>query len=204
MTENQAPAVPGTASTSAADQPGRPYYEQLRTTLRGTLDKKRKLDEQLATLEDQIFKLEGAYLEETSNSGNIVRGFDGWVKGVSVGGRGADDRRRGRVRDEDRVFSHSSVGWMKVSAVRFANLEPRRWQKCKRTLMIYLQAQEGTDSATPSHAATPTGSVHASLSRAESISGAAGKTGNKKKRATDKDDDDEKAPKRGKITYSRE
>jgi hypothetical protein len=117
MTENKAPAeLQG--SNSNADQPGRPYYEQLRTTLRGTLDKKRKLDDQLATLEDQIFKLEGQYLEETSNSGNIVRGFDGWVKGVSVGGRGADDRRRGRVRDEDRVFSHSSVGWMKVSLLQ--------------------------------------------------------------------------------------
>jgi hypothetical protein len=115
MTENKAPAEPQGGGHSNADQPGRPYYEQLRTTLRGTLDKKRKLDDQLAALEDQIFKLEGAYLEETSNSGNIVRGFDGWVKGVSVGGRGADDRRRGRVRDEDRVFSHSSVGWMKVS-----------------------------------------------------------------------------------------
>lgn len=67
-----------------------------------------------------------------------------------------------------------------------------------------VQAQEGPDSNTPSHAATPTGSVPASLSRAESTSGATGKTGNKKKRATDKDDDDEKAPKRGKITYSRE
>jgi chromatin modification-related protein EAF6 len=66
------------------------------------------------------------------------------------------------------------------------------------------QAQEGTDSNTPSHAATPTGSVHASISRAESTSGTTGKTGNKKKRATEKDDDDEKAPKRGKITYARD
>jgi chromatin modification-related protein EAF6 len=66
------------------------------------------------------------------------------------------------------------------------------------------QAQEGTDSNTPSHAATPTGSVHASISRPESTSGATGKTGNKKKRATEKDDDDEKAPKRGKITYARD
>ncbi|KAL1585818.1 hypothetical protein WHR41_05066 [Cladosporium halotolerans] len=178
MTENKPPSENQTASTSNADQPGRPYYESLRTTLRGTLDKKRKLDEQLAALEEQIFKLEGAYLEETSNSGNIVRGFDGWVKGVSVGGRAGDDRRRGRVRDEDRVFSRSSVGWMR--------------------------AQEGPDSNTPSHAATPTGSVPASLSRAESTSGNTGKTGNKKKRATDKDDDDEKAPKRGKITYARD
>jgi len=201
MTENKPPAEAQASAASGADQPGRPYYEQLRTTLRGTLDKKRKLDEQLAALEDQIFKLEGAYLEETSNSGNIVRGFDGWVKGVSVGGRSADDRRRGRVRDEDRVFSHSSVGWMKVSISQLLEC-------CVAIRTVHadnsLQAQEGTDSNTPSHAATPTGSVPASLSRAESTSGATGKTGNKKKRATDKDDDDEKAPKRGKITYSRD
>lgn len=201
MTENKPPTEAQASAASNADQPGRPYYEQLRTTLRGTLDKKRKLDEQLAALEDQIFKLEGAYLEETSNSGNIVRGFDGWVKGVSVGGRAGDDRRRGRVRDEDRVFSHSSVGWMKVSMLRFEALALGEAQKYADDS---TQAQEGTDSNTPSHAATPTGSVPASLSRAESTSGATGKTGNKKKRATDKDDDDEKAPKRGKITYSRD
>jgi chromatin modification-related protein EAF6 len=199
MTENKPPTEAQASAASNADQPGRPYYEQLRTTLRGTLDKKRKLDEQLAALEDQIFKLEGAYLEETSNSGNIVRGFDGWVKGVSVGGRAGDDRRRGRVRDEDRVFSHSSVGWMKVRMLQY--LKESLLDKHTNST---IQAQEGPDSNTPSHAATPTGSVPASLSRAESTSGATGKTGNKKKRATDKDDDDEKAPKRGKITYSRD
>lgn len=111
MAENQNPA---NGATAAADQPGRPYYESLRTTLRGTLDKKRKLDEQLQRLEDEIFKTEGNYLEDTAGSGNIVRGFDGWVKGVAVGGRGGDDRRRGRVRDEDRIFSRSSVTWMRV------------------------------------------------------------------------------------------
>lgn len=111
MTEN----VPPTSSTTpaSADQPGRPYYDALRTTLRSTLDKKRKLDDQLALLEEQIYKSESSYLEETLNSGNIVRGFDGWVKGVQVGGS-RDDRRRGRVREEDRVFSRSSAGWMKV------------------------------------------------------------------------------------------
>jgi hypothetical protein len=140
MTENKAPAEPQGGGNSNADQPGRPYYEQLRTTLRGTLDKKRKLDDQLATLEDQIFKLEGAYLEETSNSGNIVRGFDGWVKGVSVGGRGADDRRRGRVRDEDRVFSHSSVGWMKVSLLQA--LETPCWRKRDIVLIVFYRRKK--------------------------------------------------------------
>lgn len=121
MAENVPPGTSGSAAaTSTADQPGRPYYESLRANLRQTLDKKRKLDEQLAQLEDQIFKVEGTYLEETAASGNIVRGFDGWVKGVQVGGRGGpDDRRRGRVRDEDRVFSRSSVGFMKVSVTLY-------------------------------------------------------------------------------------
>lgn len=114
MAEN---VPPGSAPANApADQPGRPYYESLRSNLRATLDKKRRLDAELAELEDRIFKAESTYLEETSSSGNIVRGFDGWVKGVAIsaGGRGGDDRRRGRIRDEDRVFSRSSVSWMKV------------------------------------------------------------------------------------------
>lgn len=116
MAEN-VPPNSAPSATAAADQPGRPYYESLRSTLRQTLDKKRKLDEQLAALEENIYKTEGAYLEETANSGNIVRGFDGWVKGVQIGSRSAVDgsRRGGRVREEDRVFSRSSVSWMRVS-----------------------------------------------------------------------------------------
>ena len=115
MTENVPPTSTTAQASNTADQPGRPYYESLRANLRQTLEKKRKIDEQLAAIEDSIFKTEGQYLEETANSGNIVRGFDGWVKGVQVTGRGAaDDRRRGRVRDDDRVFSRSSVSWMRV------------------------------------------------------------------------------------------
>lgn len=116
MTENVPPSQ-APASAAATDQPGRPYYEHLRTVLRSTIEKKRKLDEQLAALEEQIYKTEGSYLEETSGAGNIVRGFDGWVKGVVIGGRG-DDRRRGRIREEDRIFSRSSMSWMRVRVER--------------------------------------------------------------------------------------
>ncbi|KAK0309287.1 hypothetical protein LTR01_004394 [Friedmanniomyces endolithicus] len=178
---------PGSAiAASAADQPGRPYYESLRTTLRQTLEKKRKLDESLAAIEDQIFKAEGSYLEETENSGNIVRGFDGWVKGVQVGGRagGADDRRRGRIRDEDRIFSRSSLSWMR--------------------------AQEGPDSSTVSNAATPTASFAPHLStRGSDVGASAGATtkaaANKKKRsAVEKDEEEDVKNKRSKISYARD
>lgn len=113
MTENVPPSTSANA-TATADQPGRPYYESLRTTLRQTIDKKRKLDDQLAAIEDQIYKTEGAYLEETANSGNIIKGFDGWVKGVQVGQKAADDRRRGRFKEDERLFSRSSVSWIRV------------------------------------------------------------------------------------------
>ncbi|KAK5116318.1 hypothetical protein LTR85_009290 [Meristemomyces frigidus] len=182
MAENVPPSS-AAAAAATADQPGRPYYESLRATLRQTLERKRKLDDQLAAIEDQIFKAEGTYLEETANSGNIVRGFDGWVKGVQVGGRGADDRRRGKFRDDERLFSRSSVSWMK--------------------------AQEGSDSNAPSHAPTPTASFAPQLSTRGSDAGASSsatsKLPNKKKRPQDKDDEDEgKASKRGKITYARD
>lgn len=112
MTENSA-----SNTVPAADQPGRPYYESLRTKLRTTLTKKRQLDEQLAALEENIYKLEGSYLQETNGAGNIVRGFDNWVKGVVVGGdkRAADERKaRIKIREDDRIFSHSSMSWMRV------------------------------------------------------------------------------------------
>ncbi|TKA28216.1 hypothetical protein B0A50_04188 [Salinomyces thailandicus] len=175
MTENVPPST--VAATATADQPGRPYYESLRATLRQTLEKKRKLDEQLAAVEDQIFRSEGAYLEDTANSGNIIKGFDGWVKGVQVGQKAIDDRRKGRFKEDERLFSKSS-------------------------------AQEGPDSNTPSVAPTPTNSLPPQLSTRGSDAGASSatsKAGNKKKRPTEKDEEDDAKPtKRGKITYARD
>lgn len=127
MTENLPPS-----SAAATDQPGRPYYESLRTTLRGTITKKRQIDEQLTALEEHIYKLETNYLEDTNGAGNIVRGFDNWVKGVVVGNeRRADDRKaRARVRDEDRIFSNSSMSWIRVSGLLCRQL--RRYSRVQR------------------------------------------------------------------------
>ena len=54
-----------------------------------------------AVYEENIAKCELTYLEDTQN-GNIVKGFDNYIKGTAA-------RRRNNIGDADRIFSHSSL-----------------------------------------------------------------------------------------------
>ncbi|KAF3911810.1 hypothetical protein AA313_de0207680 [Arthrobotrys entomopaga] len=97
----------GTPSTSGAipSAASRDQYETLRKQLRDLISKKKQSDKLLETLEDHIYKYETTYLEETQN-GNIVRGFDNYIKGTVA-------RRRANITDQDRIFSSSSYSYMK-------------------------------------------------------------------------------------------
>lgn len=83
---------------------------------------KRELEEKLGRVERQIFDIEASYLEETWSYGNVVRGWDGFVKrelksddpGLSVTrsvafGGGSNPTRFRKMKDSDRIFSKSSV-----------------------------------------------------------------------------------------------
>ncbi|KAJ7175960.1 NuA4-domain-containing protein [Mycena filopes] len=71
--------------------------------------KKRAIDKQLAEIEFQIHDLEKQYLTETAahNGGNIINGFDGYLKNTNA------SRRKYDVADSERLFSNSSLTYPK-------------------------------------------------------------------------------------------
>ncbi|EYE99226.1 chromatin modification-related protein EAF6/MEAF6 [Aspergillus ruber CBS 135680] len=130
QTQTQTQTSQNAATASSTDQSrGLPYYEKLRRDLRDTLQKKRLMDKSMAQLEDQIYRFEQSYLEETT-AGNIIKGFDNYIKGSSTGSTlttgiglsgagmgtaGGGARRKAQVTEADRVFSKSSAGFMRES-----------------------------------------------------------------------------------------
>lgn len=190
MTENYPP-------TQTSDR-GVPYYEKLKRDLRDTLIKKSLLDKKLTDLEDQIYRQETAYLEDTS-AGNIIRGFDNYIKSSSTtasalpsttsgvngiggggagggGGGGTASRRKSNVFEQDRVFSRSSTGFA-------------------REVSPGSSPQVESQGVTPTSGVTDTGTPV----------GGGGRKGDKKKKGSEKDGEDEgeRGPKRLKITYAR-
>ncbi|TFL01750.1 NuA4-domain-containing protein [Pterulicium gracile] len=93
----------------STSEPPPPQYEGLKRDLALSLQKKRALDKQLAQLESKIYTLETAYIQETNThgSGNIIQGFDGYLKTQATA------RRKQDVSEQDRIFSESSVTYQR-------------------------------------------------------------------------------------------
>lgn len=84
------------------------HYETAKKELRELLIRKKQADKDLAQLEAQLYKLEGNYLEDTQQGGNIVRGFDGYLKGMV-------NSRKTQFSESDRLFSLSSVSYSETA-----------------------------------------------------------------------------------------
>ncbi|PFH53400.1 hypothetical protein AMATHDRAFT_137701 [Amanita thiersii Skay4041] len=97
------------AAASGPSNDDKARYDVLKKDLVQALLKKRTLDKQLAQIEAQIYSLEATYLIETAThgGGNIVQGFDGYLKNQTV------TRRKYEVNDQDRIFSNSSLTYQK-------------------------------------------------------------------------------------------
>jgi chromatin modification-related protein EAF6 len=135
------------------------------------------------SLEEQILKHETTYLEETG-SGNIIKGFDNYIKGTTTataaGGTGTATRRKAPVSDIDRIFSRSSTSFLREAST------------------------PGSAQTPSSHAPTPTSSFPTRESSQPTNGMMKGGGGSKKKKVVDEEDDDGKAAKRQKVSYGRE
>jgi len=111
MAENAPPAT----AIGTDDDPtrGMPYHDKVTQDLKAMLQKKRMLERTIAQLEDNIYKKETEYLEETPY-GNILTGFDNYIKGSSNAAPGGGRRRAG-ISETDRVFSRSSIRYNDIT-----------------------------------------------------------------------------------------
>ncbi|KAI0076299.1 NuA4-domain-containing protein [Panus rudis PR-1116 ss-1] len=85
-------------------------YDKIKEELKHALQRKRDVDKKLAQIEVKIYNLETTYLTETTlhSGGNIIHGFEGYLKNVSSG------RRKHEVSENDRIFSNSSETYKKA------------------------------------------------------------------------------------------
>eukprot|EP00030_Apusomonadida_sp_AF-17_P004834 a513369_22.p2 GENE.a513369_22~~a513369_22.p2 ORF type:complete len:152 (+),score=79.09 a513369_22:30-458(+) len=93
-------AAAAAAAAAAGSEPA------LSEDLRRLLKKKRELENELTTIEQRIYNLESSYIQDTASIGNVIRGWDGYLSSRTVGQIKHVTRK---VRDSDRIFTHSSV-----------------------------------------------------------------------------------------------
>ncbi|KIS67283.1 uncharacterized protein UMAG_04384 [Mycosarcoma maydis] len=115
-------AVNGAGGSTSGDAPGSleeatQRYQTTKLGLRTGLANKRLIDRSLVDLESQIYLFEGSYLQCTASSGgNIVKGFDGYLKNSSTSTATARTAHPTLLADiplEDRIFSLSSATYQK-------------------------------------------------------------------------------------------
>jgi len=123
MSAPSASSAPVPAPTTG-DQSPSAFLAQPRQELEDLLNRKALVDDQIANIERQIYYLEGSYLEETATQGNVLRGFDGYLTARAAG----VDKKKGRFKETERLFSLSSSTYQKVWIVPFWVCEgPRIW-----------------------------------------------------------------------------
>ena len=87
---------------------------QPRQELEDLMQRKALVEDQIAQVEAQIYEVEGAYLEETAQTGNVIKGFDGYIMGTAGSRPSGSANRKARFKESDRLFSRSSATYERV------------------------------------------------------------------------------------------
>ncbi|KAK9360294.1 histone acetyltransferase subunit NuA4-domain-containing protein [Lipomyces starkeyi] len=139
------PSQLGSGDQPQIDKQELAFYEKMKKDLRDLLSKKKAIDKNLAAVEDYIFRYEGAYLEDALN-GNVIQGFDNYLKGSGSGAGGHGNannalKRKGTYTDNDRLFSLSSATYLK---------------SVQKDLFESVEDNAAATPAGPTNASTPT------------------------------------------------
>lgn len=166
-------ATPASATSTAGPAPTMQMYKEEQAKLKNMIDRRNQLARRLAALEGDIETKEAAYLEATPY-GNIISGFDNYIKGTT----GAQRRKQGTT-EQNRVFSRSSISYRPGS-----------------------EATTPGGSTPASHAPTPQStSFKETVSTPTSTT--ASKGGNKKKKQNEEDSEAEsQAPNKKRINFA--
>lgn len=74
--------------------------------LAALISKRDRFQEELRSIEKQVFELETSYLQEASHFGNVLKGFEGFLSSTK---NTSNLKRPRKLQPEDRLFSLSSV-----------------------------------------------------------------------------------------------
>ncbi|ONK66307.1 uncharacterized protein A4U43_C06F6340 [Asparagus officinalis] len=87
------------------DSEGQRTSSNPQATLTALVGKREKLKEELRMIERQVYDLETSYLQESSQYGSVLKGFEGFLS-LS---KSTNMKRSRKFQPEDRLFSLSSV-----------------------------------------------------------------------------------------------
>ncbi|CAD5205866.1 unnamed protein product [Bursaphelenchus okinawaensis] len=124
--------------------------ESRKRHLRQLAAKQQELSETLESLETQIYNFEASYLQETSDLGNIVKGFEGYdIANPNPIPAPPPVGQKRAFTEEDRIFSLTSVTspvWERIKDPNYKiPIDPRPTTSTK-----------STDMSTPPSSAPPT------------------------------------------------
>ena len=75
------------------------------STLAALQQRKERLDEELKQVEKQVYDLETTYLNDSSQYGNVLKGFEGFLSQT----KNTSQKKARNFKPEDRLFSLSST-----------------------------------------------------------------------------------------------
>jgi len=83
--------------------------------------RKQQLQDELKSIEKQIWDLEASYIEETNHYGNVVKGWEGYLNSKPL--RKQNHVRKMKITLKDRIFSNSSLSSAELAEAEEAQEE---------------------------------------------------------------------------------